>query len=300
MKKLLPYVMIAFGASLWGLIAIFVKGLKDAGLSEMEIVTIRVTIAAIVLIVIGFFLYKGEMKCKVKHLPLFVGTGICSVVFFNYCYFLSINQLGVSLAVVLLYTSPAFVAILSFLFLKEILHGKKIIAVIGTILGCILIAGVSGSTVEITTIGILTGLGAGLGYALYSIFGKVALNYYQPFTVTLYTFITATIFLLPFSTLWNKLDVFISTKVFIYSIGLGTIPTVLAYFVYTWGLEKTESSKAAIIATIEPVVAMFIGVVIYKEVLQFQQMIGSLLVLFSVIFVNISFQRRQKTYSVKG
>src|SRR5690606_35247965 len=168
-----------------------------------------------------------------------------------------------------------------------------------TILGCILIAGVSGSTVEITTIGILTGLGAGLGYALYSIFGKVALNYYQPFTVTLYTFITATIFLLPFSTLWNKLDVFISTKVFIYSIGLGTIPTVLAYFVYTWGLEKTESSKAAIIATIEPVVAMFIGVVIYKEVLQFQQMIGSLLVLFSVIFVNISFQRRQKTYSVK-
>lgn len=288
MKKFLPYFMIAFGASLWGLIAIFVRELKAAGLTEMEIVTIRVTTAAIFLLIIGGMAYRDQFKIKISQLPLFVGTGICSIVFFNFCYFSAINQMSVSLAVILLYTAPAFVTILSFFFLKEALTKKKILAVFLTIFGCILVAGIQtehSSTISI--IGLLTGLGAGIGYALYTILGKVALTSNKPYTVTLYTFIIATIGLLPFSGIWGKLDILFSSKVLIYSFGLGLIPTVLAYFVYTWGLEKTEGSKAAIIATVEPVVAMFIGIVIFQESLALLQVVGAAIILIAVVTVNL-------------
>ncbi|MBS4190978.1 EamA family transporter [Bacillus sp. FJAT-49705] len=293
MKKLLPYFMIAAGASLWGIIAFFVKGLADYGFTSMEIVAIRVIYAAIFLLLIGIIHYRKQMKLiRFTDIRFFIGTGIFSVVFFNFCYFTTISQMNISIAVILLYTAPAFVTILSFIFLKENLNMNKIIAVIGTIIGCILIAGVSAGDSKLTFIGVITGLGSGLGYALYTIFSKFALKKYQPFTITMYTFIVAAIFLLPITQLWQKVDLLLNVNVLLYSIGLGFIPTVLAYFIYTWGLEKTEGSKAAVIATVEPVIATLLGVMLYGERLGLIQIAGAILILCSVIIVNVSFQKK--------
>lgn len=285
--------MIAIGASLWGIIAVFVKGLGAYNFTAMEIVAIRVIFAAFFLLIIGIVRYPKEMKLKqVKDVRLFVGTGILSIVFFNFCYFTTISQMNISVAVILLYTSPAFVTILSFIFLKESLTVTKITAVAGTILGCFLIAGLTMGDSNITFLGIITGLGSGLGYALYTIFGKFALKKYEPFTITLYTFLIAAIALIPVTKLWTKLDLLMDMNVLMYGVGLGLIPTVLAYFLYTWGLEKTEGSKAAIIATVEPVVATILGVFLYGEKLGIFQIIGALLILGSVLIVNISFRKK--------
>lgn len=301
MKNYLPYFFIACGASLWGLIALFVRGLSSFGFTAMEIVTIRVTAATILLLVIGFIRFRSQMRISIKDLPMFFGTGILSIVFFNWCYFTAINYLPISLAVILLYTSPAFVAVLSFFFLKESLSVKKIIAVIGTISGCALISGLTGDSRQtISVLALLIGLGSGLGYALYSIFGKFALRKYPPFTVTLYTFVVAAIVLLPVVRLWEKSELLLNVNVLLYGGGLGLIPTVLAYFLYTWGLERTESSKAAVIATVEPIVATVLGVIFYNEKLTGLQIAGSLLILTSVIVVNLPTEIGNLQTSGKG
>jgi len=62
---------------------------------------------------------------------------------------------------------------------------------------------------------------------------------------------------------------------------------VLAYFLYTWGLEKTESSIASVIATVEPIVATLVGLIIYSETIGGIQIVGTLLILISVIIVNL-------------
>ncbi|MGD6898569.1 DMT family transporter [Bacillus infantis] len=294
MKKLMPYFAISAGASLWGLIAYFIRGLSGFGFSSMEIVGIRAVTAAAALLLIGLFLGPGRLALKrPSDIGLFAGTGICSIVFFNWCYFTSINLMDISLAVILLYTSPAFVAVLSYLFLKEKITGRKIIAVCGTIAGCILIAGVGGGA-GLSVTGVIIGLGAGLGYALYSIFGKFALQKYEPFTVTLYTFLTASAVLLPITRLWEKASLFLKPEVLFLGLGLGLLPTVLAYFLYTWGLEKTESSKAAVIATIEPVVAILMGVALYSESLGYMQLSGSIIILLCVILVNLPERKGRK------
>lgn len=294
MKKILPYLSIALGASLWGIIAFFVKGLSDLGFSPMEIVAIRVTYSALILLIIGLVRFRNELKLqKVVDIRYFIGTGILSIAFFNFCYFTTISQMNISIAVILLYTAPAFVTILSFFFLKESLTVNKIVAVVGTIIGCILIAGVTTGESTITLFGIMTGLCSGLGYALYTIFGKFALKKYEPFTITLYTFGIAAIVLIPTTQLWRNSELLLNVHALFYGIGLALLPTVLAFLLYTWGLEQTEGSRAAIIATIEPVIATLLGLLLYGERLGFIQIVGALFILFSVVIVNISIKKKQ-------
>lgn len=285
--------MISLAASLWGIIAIFVKELSDIGFTPMEIVAIRVTVAFTILFIIGVCFFSSNLKVRVKDTPIFIGSGIISIMFFNWCYFTTINRMNLSLAVILLYTSPAFVVLLSRIFFKEKWNKQKLIALIGTLLGCIFITGIgTKSTADLSIIGLLTGLGSGLGYALYTIFGKIALRSYVPFTVTFYTFMLAAAALIPVTKLWNKSDMLLQTDTLFWAFGLGLFPTVLAYFLYTKGLEKVESSKAAIIATVEPLVATILSIVLYKEGMGLLQVIGTGLIFSSVIIVNISKKKK--------
>lgn len=288
MGKLGPIILIAISAIMWGIIAVFVRKLSSLGFTPMEIVTIRVVTAVLLLGIIGLLKYPGQMKIHLRDSKYFIGTGIFSIVLFNWCYFSSINQLSLSFAVILLYTAPTFVVVLSYLFLKESMDALKIISVIGTLIGCTFIVGINlMETPSMNLAGILTGLGAGFGYALYTIFGKFALVKYRPFTVTFYTFLVASITLLFFTDLFEKGSMLLSSETILYGIGLGLFPTVLAYLFYTKGLEKMEGSKASIIATVEPVAATLLSVFFYKEDFGVLQFIGTAIILLSVILINL-------------
>ncbi|OCA90875.1 transporter [Bacillus sp. FJAT-27225] len=299
-KNKLPLILIALGAGLWGAIVIFVRGLAELGLSSMEIVTIRVAMAAILLAAIGLLRYRKELTIRVKDSWMFIGTGILSIVFFNWCYFTSLNNMDVSIAVILLYTAPIFVSILSYFIFKEKFTLMKMLALAGTFLGVIFVSGNStGSHTDIGIVGLLIGIGAGFGYALYSIFGKIALRTYTTFTVTLYTFLAASVFLVPYTRIWEKASQLLKPEVLGYGLGLALFPTVLAYFLYTKGLEKTDSSLASIIATVEPIVATLLGVFMFAESTSIMQLIGSVVILLSVSVANMEgnpFRRIRKGF----
>lgn len=70
-------------------------------------------------------------------------------------------------------------------------------ALVLTFAGCVLVAGLIGSSYTLTPKVILLGLSSGLFYGLYSIFGSVALRTYDTRTVTAYTFLFATLGTLP-------------------------------------------------------------------------------------------------------
>ncbi|WAA13259.1 DMT family transporter [Fervidibacillus halotolerans] len=287
------YVFILLGAGLWGTIGIYVKYLQNVGFTSMEITTIRVVIAFLFLLFIGLVKYRQELNINIKHIPLFIGSGIFSIVFFNWSYFTAIEEMSISVSVVLLYTAPAFVALLSWIFLGEEMNGRKIVSVVATIIGCVFITGLTDfKTESITTFGLLMGISSGFGYALYTIFGRISVRFYSSFTITFYTFLAASLFLLPVSKVWQKGDLLFYDGVFLYSIGLGFIPTVLAYILYTEGLKKVEGSVASIFATVEPVVALLIGLLLFDESFQFIQWIGTLFILFAVVNINRSKKAR--------
>lgn len=135
------YLSIISAAALWGCIGVFLRLLTAAGLDSMESVAVRSTVAAILYFFWLLFTDRAAFRVRLQDLWYFVGTGIFSVLFFNWCYFNAISLSALSVAAVLLYTSPVFVMLLSALCFQEPITPRKIGALLLTFCGCVLVAG---------------------------------------------------------------------------------------------------------------------------------------------------------------
>lgn len=283
------YALVVAAAALWGIISIFVKGLAAYGFSTVQIVTLRVAVSAVVLAIYIVAKDRQMLKFRLRHSKYFVGTGIFSIAFFNWCYFTAIRETSVAIAAILLYTAPAFVLLLSRVFFGEKLHAVKVAAVAVAFAGCSLVADIqSGLNGAIQLYGLLTGLGAGFGYALYSIFSRYALRHYSAITVTFYTFVFAAAAMLPVSGLWEAGAGLYSWPVLINMLGFSLLSTVLAYLCYTFALSYIEAGRAAVIATLEPIVAALVGIAVFGEVLSGWQTMGIVLVVAAVAVVQLN------------
>ncbi|MBM7585055.1 drug/metabolite transporter (DMT)-like permease [Bacillus pakistanensis] len=287
--KKMAALYIAAGASLWGIIGIFVTFLYELGFTPTQVVTIRVLSASFFLLFYIIFKNRHLLKIQLSDSKYFIGTGIFSIVLFNWCLFSAMEETSISIAAILLYTAPAFVTIFSRILFKEALTTRKVLALIITFAGCSFVIGILPNSKEsVSLYGLILGLGSGLFYALYSIFGKFALRKYDTLTVTVYTFIFAAFAITPLSGLWVNLHLFSTIEVWLCIIGLGFFSTMLAFILYTKGLQSLESSRASIIATIEPVVAALLSFFIFHEKLNLWQYLGITLVIAAVFIVQES------------
>lgn len=170
-----PFFILAAGA-MWGSMGLFVRALGNIGCSSFEIVFLRSIVTAVCLFLVLAVRDRRLFHIRLRDLWCFFGTGVLSIVFFNLCYFTTIRLSSLAVAAVLLYTAPAIVIILSaFLFQEKVTH-RKLAALILTLVGCICVSGMLSGDSTMTLMGFITGLGAGLGYALYSIFGRFAIE----------------------------------------------------------------------------------------------------------------------------
>ena len=293
MKQTKATIAVILAGVFWGIINIFVKKLSAAGLDPLQISLVRMLVAAVVFSLFVLIKDKKAFKIQLKDIWMFICTGIVSIVLFNTFYFYTMIHSEASIAVVLLYTSPVFVMILSAIFFKEKITKQKIAALILTLLGCFLVTGVIGGSVSIAFPFILTGIASGLFYALYSIFGEIALKKYDTMTVTVWTFLFALIGSIPF----GKLPATIRTisaepTLILYALGIGVLSTVLPYFLYTWGLARMDTSNAAILVAVEPLVGCVIGMTLFHEPHNFLKILGILLILASIVLLNIQTERK--------
>lgn len=288
MFKKFSAVYIVIAACLWGSMGIFVRNIEDCGLEAMDIVAIRSIGTVFILLMYALILKPNMLKVHLKDWWCFAGTGICSIMFFNYCYFTTITRTTLSVAAVLLYTAPSFVIVFSSLLFKEKITKSKVAALVMAFTGCIFVSGVMESTLVLYPVDLMIGIGAGLGYAMYSIFGKFALEKgYSSLTITFYTFLAAGIGVLPFVHVSDMIScIAVNSQIWVDILGMVVLVTIVAYALYTLGLDNMEAGRAAIMACIEPVVATLIGSLIYAEKMTVWGICGMLLVLSSTILVN--------------
>lgn len=275
----------------WGIIGIFTRFLSGCGLDPIQITLIRNLAAALGMLLVILATDREKLKIRLKDSWMFLGTGILSVAFFNICYFKAIEMTTMSVAAILLYTAPAMVVVMSAVFFREKLTVQKIVALLIAFVGCVCTAGMPDETGGISGGGILTGLGAGFGYALYSIFGKIALKRYHPFTVTFYTFFFAAAALLPIGNAGRIAALAQSPRVAaVYGL-LGIVSTMVPFLLYTKGLKCIEVGKASVMAYTEPLVATLCGVLFYRERLDVCNVLGILLIFVSMVLLHIPVTR---------
>lgn len=293
-KELRCLISVILAGTLWGFMGVFRRYFGAFGIDSAGIIFLRCGTAAVMFFLMLLIRDPSGLKIKLKDIWCFLGTGLCSMLFFTYCYFQAINLMSLSAAAILLYTAPFFVMLLSALFFKEPFTSEKIIALIVAFIGCCFVSGVGGDA-QISGQGLLFGFGAGIGYALYSIFAKFALEKgYKTNTINVYTHSLAA---LGAALIWGfkePMQICISSPVLmIATLSLGFFSCFLPYLLYTYSLTGLEAGKASIYANIEPVVATIAGVVFFQEAMSTQNIFGIVMVLGAVVLLNRSESRKE-------
>jgi len=291
----MSYILVLTAGVCWGLIGVFTKAISALGFTEMQMLFVKGMLATLLLFVITLCKDRNQLKLKDwKDIRYFIGTGICSFTFFSWSYMKAINLTSLGVAAVLLYTAPTFVMLFSILLFREKMTGTKGIVLAMTFLGCVLVTGLLEGGGTVTPQGILIGLASGVGYALYSIFGTYALRAgYGSLTISFYTFLMATVFMVFCVEPITVIGQITAMGEWPLTIAFALLTTVVPYLCYTKGLSGLPASQASVTATIEPVVAAILGIVVFREGASVMKIAGIVLVLSSVVLMNR--QGEQKT-----
>lgn len=233
-----------------------------------------------------------------KWLPYLVGYGFI-LSLFNALWTVSVSSNGAAVATVLVYSSAAFTAVLGHFLLKESLGWGKVLAVALSLGGCLLVSGALDPAVWNTNVlGILTGILSGLGYAAYTLLGRSAARRgLNTWTTILYTFGFAALFLLGYNLIWGGVipasaahpqDMFWLGN---HLLGWGVLfllaagPSLLGFGLYNISLVHLPSGVVNLIASTEPVFTAVIAYFLLGETMSGIQILGSLIILLSVIIL---------------
>jgi drug/metabolite transporter (DMT)-like permease len=218
---------------------------------------------------------------------------------FNTLWTVAVALDGAAVATVLAYNSPAFTALLAWRFFGERLSPARILAILLSVAGCILVSGAYDLGVwQVNPLGIAAGLLAGLAFAVYSIMGKVAAQRDMPAWSTLfYIFLAAAGFLL----LYQLIPAFIpqsgvtpnllalgrSRTGWVVLIMLALGPTIGGYGLYSVSLAYLPASVANLIATLEPTMTAALAYFLLGETFTPLQVAGGLLVILGVVILRL-------------
>jgi len=272
---------VAAAACIWGTLGLFAKALYAQGVSFEALVAVRASVgwAAMVAFVV---LTRGAAGLRVARgdLRLLVPLGLVGVGAFYLLYFYTVRESEVGTAAILLYSSPAFVVLLARAFLGERLGVPRALALLLTFGGVALVAGAySPGTLEVRPLVLVTGLLSGLTYGLYSIFGKPLSGRLAPAAILSYALGVGAVVLVVAALPTLGTLAGLSPASYGLLLMLAVVHTALAFGLYTAGLRRLEAGQAAIVATVEPVVAGFLGVLLLGEALTAPKLLGAALVL---------------------
>ena len=280
------YVLAA--AFMWGLIGVFTTYILAEGITALEIAFWRATLAWVMFLIHAAI--KGQVRAHRSDLPALFGFGFICVTMFYGSYQIAIRDVGMAMAAVLLYTAPAWVAVMSWWVLKETMTATKAVCVIMTIIGVASISLgpklLSGGSIPMSTFGLAAGLVSGFTYALYYIFGKKFLQKYPTPTIFVYALPFGALLLLPFVDFHPK-SAYAWTMLF----SLAAVTSYGAFSAYYAGLKQLDATRASVIATFEPVVAAVFAYFLFGEKFSVPGYVGSCLVIAAVFLVVLAGDR---------
>ena len=285
------YLYILLAGALWGISGIFITHLSRLEMSNAMVTFSSLFTTSIILGVIVWFKSGWQgFKLSRRGLGLMLILGVFSKGLFKMAYDGAMILTGVATGTILLYLSPFFVSIMSAILFKEKITLEKFIALCINLIGCILVVtGGRLTALEISALGVLLGILSGILYALMTIIGILAgEDDTPPWTSTFYMTFFGLLTTIPFAQPWKYAQVFTVPTYWWYSISFALLPGTISNFLFLNGLTyPIEASKAQIVASVEVIVATLVGVLYFKEALNYVSLIGIAIMLASIVLMNM-------------
>ncbi len=294
MKTLRGYIFIMIAVLFWGVSATGAKYLFMHNVDTLIIVQTRSSLAFILLF--GYFIIvnRSVFRIHLRDLGSLIMVGIIGIAVTNFLYYFTVKETTVATAILIQYTAPVMVTLYATFFHEERFTRTKLFALALSMIGCFLaVSGGDVTTIHLGGLGLVTGIGSAVTFSFTIILSKHILRRYQNWTLLIYAFGFAMLFWL-----------FINTPAKIVSQGytihdwgiflLFSICSILIpYSFFSAGLHLVQASRASIVSTLEPVVAIVSAYFFIGEKLNFVQVIGAVAVLIAVSFLEIKREEQE-------
>jgi len=270
---------------MWALNGSIARFLLDDGVSAARLSQLRSMGSFLILLAVLAFARPALLRVRRAEVRDLAFLGIAGLALVHAAYFAAIDRLEIGVALTIQYLAP----VLLLLWLR-LAHGRHLQpglwgAVLLSVTGCFFVvraydaAGLDG-------IGVLAAFGAAVTFALYMVGSERAGHRHEPATTLLWAFGFASLFWAVVQPWWAfPFDRFDSADALLQGLGVVVIGTLLPFLCIVAALRHLPAPRAAVMATLEPVLAALFAWLIHAEALATVQIAGGCAVLVAVAWV---------------
>jgi DME family drug/metabolite transporter len=298
MKRLRGYLFILAGTVFWGLSAVVAKiiftrvEVSSRPIDPLILVQTRVSLSCVVMLLFFLLFKPAVLRVQLRDIPRMFLLGVFGIAGSNITYYIAIQQINVSTAILMQYTAPLLVLAYSTLTKEESLNTTKTAAALLSIIGCFFaVGGVELSFGHLSSLGLIAGAGAALCWAFTNIYLRHLLKDYSVWTVLACSFLAASIFWLFINPPWKVAAMEYSPEQWLQFLGFAMISVLIPHSLYFMGVRYIAASRAIITATFEPIVAIAGSFLILGEELTPVQIIGAIVVIIAIAI--LQFKREE-------
>jgi drug/metabolite transporter, DME family len=275
---------IAAAALLWAAAAVVASELFDAGVTPPELTEARALVAAAGLLLLPAARRRPESPAVG---PL-AGLGL-SLAFVTATYYLAIARLDVAVAIVLQYTAPVLVVLWVTFFARRRLQPNVWLASTGAFLGVVLVSELLlGGVGRVASLGVLFGLASAVLFASYTLFSERAVAIYGASGAMLRAFALSGLIWVAYQIPQGWPTELFESGNLIQVLFVGVGGTLAPFLLFVWAVQRVRPERAAVVASLEPLFAAIIAWTWLGQTLSAMQVVGGLLILYSVVWLQLS------------
>jgi drug/metabolite transporter (DMT)-like permease len=292
------YFIAIIGITFWSTTGVFIGYLiTNYNMPALLLAFWRNLLVCVALVPALFVIRRSLLSVSVSQIRFFVFYGLI-LALFNSIWVLSVQANGAAVATVLGYSSVGFTAIFALWLFKEKLGLPKIIAVILSLIGCIMVSNAySREMWKLNPLGVSTGLLSGLLFAGYTLFGKEAAERkINPWTSMLYSFAFGSMFIMIFNLFpllpgaagsFKALLPNLPVNGWLILLFLSFVPTIFGFGFYNMSMNYLPASIVNLLATLEPAMTAVEAYIFLDERMTIIQIVGSVIILSAVLIVRL-------------
>lgn len=293
----LGFALVGLGATLFIINAGVSRVVLRAGVSPVDLTTVRITGTALVLALAAVLLDRSSLRPPSGRLAvLLVVHGLVGVAALQWTYFVAIDRLPVGLALLLEYQAPLLVALWARFVQQEVVRRRVWVGLGLALVGLAMATGILGGELAFDGLGLLAGLGAAVCFATYFLVGEHGVAQLAPLRVMLWSFSIATVAINVAAPVWNFPAELLGDGASLLGTFAGVVVplVVLVWWVITLGtlvpfgleimaLRHLSAATVTMVAMLEPVGVAALGWFWFAEELGLVATVGCALVLVGIL-----------------
>ena len=284
MNRIKGVLLIILAASSFGFIPLFAKIAYANGFNPYTFTLFRSLFASIELFILLKIRKINYTLEKEQYITLFK-TSLIGYSLAILTLSLSYNYMSTGLATIIHFIYPVAVMVGSTFFFNEKIDNRIIFSLILSLTGMYFLVGF-GSLESTSIIGVLLSLFSGIFYAYYVIivaYGNI--RKINSFVLIFYISLFNSCILFVISIFMGKLESNFAFKGIVSTILVALVANLIGMVSFKAGLNIISASTAAILSTFEPITSLILGMLVFKEVLSWNHIVGSILIITSVTLV---------------